>query len=161
MKFKFIACDRYFGGMNKKDAARILYNQGWQQNEIAQTLGITAKTVSAWKRKDNWDKRLSEISLMKETAEESVYELIAWNLFVLKHKKDEWERDKEYKLIERGDIDALTKLFAAIRGKEKSWTHYVTTIREFIDFLNVEDLELAKQLIPFTDAFLNEKRSQL
>ena len=64
-------------------------------------------------------------------------------------------------LIERGDIDALQKLFTTIKGKELAWSGMVKILREFIEYLERENIHLAKKVLPFSQEFLNEKRKEV
>ena len=140
-----------------------MFLEGVPQGEIAQVLGVSPNTVSKWKHKNRWEEARSSRALYQETAVEKVWKLVNWNLSVLETRMEEMEDSGELKLIERGDIDALTKLFSSIKGKEKSWAHYVSTIREFLAYAQSVDLDLAKRLIStgITDQFLNEKRQNL
>jgi transposase len=147
--------------MENKEAARVLYFEGWSQVRIAQALGVAEKTVTDWKKKGYWEKKRAENAIAKDTAEELVLELINWNLNVLKKRKDEWEAEGKLDLISKGDIDALSKLFSSIKGKEKTWTNYVTILREFVDFLQTVDLEMSKSLLDPVDEFLNQKRKEM
>jgi len=153
--------------MESKEAAHILYNQGTSQKDISAILGISEKTISLWVTRGKWNAKRAENNLKKTTSEESVWELISYQLKVLKKIKDIHEREldtvddlKEVKakLIDRGDIDALQKLFTTIKGKELEWAQRVKVIRDFTEYLEVEDSSLAKQVIPLANQYLNEKR---
>lgn len=149
--------------MTKRDAAKIMFLEGVPQGDIAQALGVAENTVSRWKKTQGWEESRANRALYQETAVEKVWKLVNWNLQVLESRMEEMKEKGDLQLIERGDIDALTKLFAAIKGKEKSWAHYVSTIREFLAYAQSVDLDIAKKLIEsgITDQFLNEKRQNL
>lgn len=154
--------------MESKDAARILFNEGVSQKEIASIVGVTEKTITTWAKQGTWDKKRSENNLQKQTSEEGVWELINYQLKVLKRIKEVQEEDLDNcenlkdikaKLIDRGDIDALQKLFTTIKGKELEWTQRVKVIREFTEYLEIEDMKVAKEVMPLANQFLNEKRN--
>lgn len=154
--------------MESKEAARILFNDGSTQKDIASMLNISEKTISDWAKKGNWDKKRSESNLKKQTSEEGVWELINYQLKVLKLIKEKHEVELENctdlkeikaKLIDRGDIDALQKLFTTIKGKEMEWSQRVKVIREFTEYLEGEDTKLAQSVVPLANQYLNEKRN--
>ncbi|MGQ1889138.1 terminase gpP N-terminus-related DNA-binding protein [Thermophagus sp. OGC60D27] len=147
--------------MKERDAARILYTEGWTQKEIARTLRRSEKTICTWKQNDNWDKQKSESLIQRQTAEEGVWELILYQLNALKNIKQQYEREGSKKLISKGDIDALQKLFTTVKGKELEWSTIVKILREFAQWLKNENLELAQELVDYMDAYLNEKRRML
>lgn len=154
--------------MESKEAAHILFNEGVSQKEIASIIDVSEKTISLWAKQGNWDKKRSENNLQKQTSEEGVWELINYQLKVLKRIKEIHEseldncedlKDIKAKLIDRGDIDALQKLFTTIKGKEMEWSQRVKVIREFTEYLEVEDGKIAQSVIPLANQYLNEKRN--
>lgn len=154
--------------IDSKEAAHILFNEGISQKEIASIINVSEKTISLWAKNGNWDKKRSENNLQKQTSEEGVWELINYQLKVLKKIKEVHEltldgtndlKEIKSKLIDRGDIDALQKLFTTIKGKELEWTKRVKVIREFSEYIETEDMKLAKEVIPLATQFLNEKRN--
>jgi hypothetical protein len=148
--------------MTDRDAARTLYLEGWSQKEIAKTLHKAEKTIGTWKRDDNWDKSKAGFSMQKTIAEDTVWELINYQLTTLKRIKDEYEKEPDKpKLIARGDIDALQKLFTTVKGRDIEWSALVKVMREFATWLRSENLQLAQEMMQYADAWLNEKRKQL
>lgn len=149
--------------MTKRDAAKIMFLEGVSQGDIAQALATSENTVSRWKKQGGWEENRASRALYQETAVEKVWKLVNWNLSVLESRMEAMTREGDMQLIERGDIDALTKLFSAIKGKEKSWAHYVSTIREFLAYAQSVDLDVAKKILEsnITDSFLNEKRQNM
>ncbi len=157
--------------MDKKEAAEILYNQGWTQKAISD-LGLgSTKTICGWVEKGQWDKKRIQHSLNRETAEEGVWALINFQLEVLKRIADQQKeklkepelsvKELQELLTSKGDIDALQKLFTTIKGKELEWTTLVKVIRELMEYIEQHDLNLAKSMVEITNMFINEKRKEM
>ncbi|WP_420582078.1 DUF1804 family protein [Reichenbachiella sp.] len=149
--------------MEKHLAAQILYNEGTDQKQIAAVMEVSEQTVGTWKKKYDWDRKRVEHTLAKETAEESLWELINHQLEVLKYRKEENRKKPkdEWKLIDKGDIDALSKMFSSVKGKQLEWSNYVKISRELLDFIQSDSLELAKALTGPLQNFLANKRKEL
>lgn len=156
--------------MEKKEAAKVLFDQGVTQKDIALLLHVQPKTIGTWVKNGEWEKKRAQHSLARETAEEKVWKLINFNLKVLDiiSTKQEEEldesadiKDLQKLLTPRGDIDALQKLFTTIKGKELEWTQIVKVIREFTEYCEQNNIELAKQVLPLANSFLNERRQDL
>jgi transposase len=144
--------------MENKEAAQVLYFQGWKQNRIAKLLSVSEQTVTAWARDGQWQKKRADKALQEETSNELIWKLIDHNLRILKTRiQDEWKDE----LIPRGDIDALYKLRAAVKNEQKAWGHYISTCRELTEYIQSKDHELAKMLLDHLDAFLDLKRREL
>ncbi len=143
--------------MEARDAAKSLFLAGWEQNRIAKLLEVAPNSITAWKKAGAWEKKRTEQALAQETASERIWKLINHNLRVIEERT---EQDPD-KLIERGDIDALYKLFAAVKTKEVAWGAYITTARELMEYVQQMQLDLAKQLDPLLDEFLKQKRKDL
>lgn len=160
--------------MDAQEAAKALYFEGWEQQRIAKALKYSEQTISAWKKKGEWDRKRAEQNMARETAEERVWRIINFQLGILdrisdiKRKSIEKVGDGEdalqtlnAALIGKGDIDALQKLFTTVKSKQHTWTNYVSILREFMDYLQGVDLETAKELVDRVDEFLNQKRKEL
>jgi len=144
--------------MDDRKAGYVLYKEGATQKEIAKTLGRTEKTISNWKKADEWDKHRATSTLQENTIKDHVYELIQYQLSALQKIKEGYEKEGGTALIARGDIDGLSKLFTAVKEKELEWSQLVKAFREFMEWLKLEDIELAKELTAFIDNYLNIKR---
>ena len=93
------------------------------------------------KSSPNAEKRTLE-NLRMTSSKEMVHDLINYNLKALHLRKEEYleiyknSQDlKDLKLIEKGDIDALSKLFSCIKGPQKKWADYIQVMKDFIAFL--------------------------
>jgi hypothetical protein len=65
------------------------------------------------------------------------------------------------RFIDKGDVDALAKMFSQVKGKELTFDNLVNLIRELIDFLNGVAPDLAKALAPYTNDFILSKQNVL
>lgn len=156
--------------MEKKEAAKVLFDLRIPQKEIAAVLHTTEKSVSNWATKGNWEEKRAENGLQRETAEEKVWRIINFNLTILdmirekqlvKLSPDLSIEELTKMLTDRGDIDALQKLFTTIKGKELQWTAIVKIVREVTEYLEGHQIELAKKMVPVLQSYLNEKRQHL
>lgn len=152
--------------MEKRDAARAMYMEGFKQVDIARLLRVTENTIRAWREKESWDEKRISFEALKDNSAERIMRLIDYQLRALEKRTESWAADAEEldetpRLIERGDIDALQKLWTTIKREQKTWRDYLTTMTEFMEYLSSKDIELAKQVTGHADLFLNEKRKLL
>ena len=149
--------------MEKHLAAQVLYNDGWDQKEIASTLKVSEQTLVSWKKKHDWERKKAEHNLARETAEERLWSLINYQLDVLNNIKEQNLElpEKDRKLLDKGDIDGLAKMFSAVKGKQLEWTNYVRVSRELMEVISAVDLNLSKELFTHITEFLNKKRATL
>lgn len=147
--------------MDKRDAAFTLFQEGYTGKHIAKVMGVTEQTVSSWKKSDKWDEKVANHKQLWESNAEKVMKLISYQLRALERKVTEWEDEGSNQLIGKGEIDALSKLYATIKTKEMTWANHISVMKAFVEFLSRENFELAKQLTEPVDLFLNEIREQL
>ena len=147
--------------MTKKQAAFDLYLAGYKQGDISKIIDISEATIVTWKKKDDWERQRTLRNLHTRTAKEGIMAIIQHNLKVISTNIADQELSGDLKLIPSGDIDALKKLFSAIGQEEAQWSHYVSVVREVLQYVGDVDVELAKKLTPYTDAFLQQKRDSI
>jgi transposase len=147
--------------MEKKEAAWYLYKEGILQKDIARTLGITEQTVVSWKKQGDWEKKLHDHQELFESNAQRVQKLIAYQLRTLERMVQDWEQEGSNRLIGKGEIDALSKLYATIKTKETTWTNYIRVCKELMEFVAGRNVGLAKQLTDQIDDFLNETRDSI
>ncbi len=148
---------------NKEAAAKALFFEGWTQTRIAEAIQVTETTLSKWAAAGNWrEERAKKLSLEESNTSRVLY-LLDYQLETMTAQVDQWRGGpvEKRKLIDKGEIDALSKLFSAIKGKDLVWTQYVEVTKQIMVFVSLRDNELSKLLIPHTDAFLMEKRENL
>jgi hypothetical protein len=158
--------------MEKKDAAWLLFDSGRTQKDIAKVLQVQEHTVGRWKNKYGWDKKKEAKRRIRESIREDVFDLIQYQTRVLKLKKRDWEKlvvkyeagecnVADLKIIQRGDIDALQKLFTTVKEKANIWSDYVQVISEFMKYMEEVDFNASKNLVDHTENFLNLKRENI
>lgn len=144
--------------MEKKDAAKVLYLEGMSAADIGRLLKVSENTLVKWVRDGEWKTKRVASQLFEATSTETVRELIGYQLEALRRKKDEWISEGKFNLLDRGDIDALQKLFTTIRRGEVKWDDHVRSVRRLMEFLQERDPELAKRLVEHADLYLNDLR---
>jgi len=156
--------------MVKHEAAKALFFDGWAQKDIARLLKVSEKTVVQWKKKYKWEELRQRYAGLRNSAADKIMELINYQLEVLNRIKDRYDQqmtgdasldELNQALIQNGQIDALYKMFAAVKGKEITWASYVRIVRELHEYLAAHDIQVAQALAPLADDFLNTKRQEV
>lgn len=151
--------------MEKNKAAKVLFDEGYSQTDIAKLLGVAINTVNRWATTGNWKERRISQSFLEDNSVQTILELIDYQTRALRAKVEKWKVEsmpgEPTPLIERGDIDALQKLFTTIRKDSKKWSDYVSVMKEFFEFLQEQNIELAKEVSPFGDKFLLIKKDAM
>lgn len=154
--------------MKDREVAYLLYKAGVSKTDISRIFRKSPNTVTRWAKEDNWEEKSVEEALFKETSGEQVRELITYQLKVLNKIKDIRQDDLQNShevadlrklLIDKGDIDALSKLYATIKGKEIEFTQITLIVKELVEYVERERIELAKELTPLAHEFI-QKRMQ-
>ncbi len=154
----------FFAGkkMEVRDAARCLFMNGFSQQFIARSLRKSDNTIKDWKRRDGWEEAKLKADTHQQSSEEGIRELIDYQLTALKELKDIWISERKAgerpKLIERGEIDALQKLYSAIRPKEQGWENAVRTVKDIMEWLEREYPGLAKEFASVAPLYTESKR---
>lgn len=148
--------------MNEKNAAFILFKEGVSQQDIAVILQRSEQTITRWKKEGNWEQKATEDLLNMETIHEDTRDLVQYQLRTLKRLKDTYQdaekNGADPKLISKGDIDGLRDLYNIIKQKETDWTTIVRIVRLINKYLKDNYPELARQVAPVLNEFLNEQR---
>ena len=136
---------------------------GMEQQSIAAMLKRAENTIGAWKKEGNWEDKRRRAEVQKQTSEEAIRELIDYQLQALRELTQAWRESREPgkppKLIEKGEIDALQKLYSSIKHSEREWEDYVFVMRDFMLWLERHKLQMAKDLTEPITFYLNDKRN--
>lgn len=160
--------------MTDRDAAKLLYLNGFDQKGIARLLRKSEPTISKWKQEDNWEQQKISTSVHTLTATENSLSALNHQTRVLKLMSDRYGKQLDEGLLKgleaaelskylipKGEIDAVQKLFTTIKRPEAEWSTMVKVLRDFANHLRDENLALAQQLVEYMDAWLNDKRKNL
>lgn len=129
----------------------MLYMQGYLQKEIAAKLGVTEKTVVAWKKKGNWDVIKTNLLTSKNERIAELYgELAEFNAMI--KSRPEGERYPSSK-----EADVRRKLVRDISELEKKYNIGQTTViaRDFVLFAKDIDFDFSQKASEYFDLFIN------
>jgi transposase len=148
--------------MTNREAAQVLFVEGYKQTDIAKMFKVSTVTVNKWCAKDNWQQKKISVDLLQDNSVQRIMKMIDYQTRAIERKYESWLKEDEQtmQLIERGDIDALQKLFTTIRQDTKKFSDYVSVLKEFFEWLQHKDIDVAKSMTSFADEFINAKRQQ-
>lgn len=147
-----------------KEVARELFLKEIPQKEIARILKVTEPTISTWVNENDWKVQRAQLLARQDSRVKILANLIDYQLesiqMLVTENRRKFEKKESDKLqpIDKGEIDALIKMFSAVKGSELSWTKMVDVVRDFMGFLNERSPDLAKALVIYSDEFLLTKR---
>jgi uncharacterized protein YjcR len=112
--------------------ARSMYMIDVDQKTIIDVLGISEEEFKKWAKEGFWIERRENI-----------------------------DNEGVLQSIDKGEVDALTKMFSQMKGKELTFDMIVNQLRDILDFLNQKNPDLAKAVVPFTNDYLAAKKEVL
>lgn len=145
----------------KRDAARILFLEGYTMERIGQILKVSHRTVGTWSRDGNWKERRVRNSMLQENSVNHLFEIFEYQVRCLKQKKDKMEETGEIEPFKPGEFDALQKLYSTIKSDHRQFSDYVAVMKELLAWLKDKNLTLAQELTTLADEFLHEKHATL
>lgn len=137
----------------KKDWAKLLFiKENLTQKEIAERVGVTAKTMSSWVNnpKENWEILKSSIIITKSEELSRIYmQVNEINTFI-------FDKPVGNRFASSKEADILSKLTASARNleTETSVSDVIEVFKRFSNWLRAVDLEKAKEFISYQDAFI-------
>lgn len=135
----------------KKEYAWLLYKDGtYTQKLIAEKVGVAERTVSEWKKSDNWEAKAKSI---KQTREENLIQL--HEQWAAINKKI---RDEQNNIPDSAQADIIKKLSASIRDLENEvgYTEAYQVLKKLIIHVQKIDFDKAKEIIDYVDSFMQE-----
>lgn len=138
----------------KKQWAQTLYlRENLTQLEIAERVGVSRVTVSKWVRDGKWEEQKAGITLTRQEQVANLYRQVAEinRTIATRHEGERFPNSKE--------ADILGKLSAAIRNMEQETgiADIISVLTAFIEWLRPLDLDKAKEITRFADAFIKDK----
>lgn len=120
----------------KKQLAYTLYvENGFEQKVIAETIGVSEKTVSNWKNKDNadWDADRDEARMGFEQQRKRLRKQISTMLDIIEN------RESPYNVPDSKESDTLNKIADAAKKlmTELSFAHKSETGKQFIRYIQL------------------------
>lgn len=144
----------------KEEIAKELFFSGFSQKKIATIIERSEQTVSRWAKKNGWQDERLELESSKTSIESRIHNLIDHQLWVLEEKVKEARESGHPLPIDKGEIDALSKLFASVKGKEISFVQKVKLITDFTEFINTEDPAIAKRIVKYSERFIYKMKDE-
>lgn len=140
--------------------------EGYSQKDIARLMRLSEKTISNYARRDNWRDAKASFDLMKDNSTQRIMKLIDYQTRALEARVENWKEldpngEQVPPLLERGDIDGLQKLWTTVKRDAKKFSDYIAVLKEYHEWLQNQDLDLAKSSIEQAERFINEKRKVL
>ncbi len=134
----------------RKEVAKILFLQGYTQKEIAAKLGVSTQSLTAWRKKGNWDVLKKNLLNSKNERLSELYDELAEFNKMIKEKEG-------YKVADSRQADARRKLLTDIEALERKYNIGQTTTiaRDFVQFAKDIDFEFSQKALSYFDAFIN------
>ena len=133
----------------KREWAQMLFTkERLSQKEISAKVGVSEKTISAWKEKYLWEQLRKSLLVTKEEQLRKLYNQLD---FIT---NDIEERVRQ--VADTKEADVISKITAAIKQleTETSIAECFEVGKKFIQFLRKNDLEKAKEVTTLYDAFI-------
>ena len=138
----------------KKEWAKTLYlRENLTQQEIADRVGCSRVTVSNWVRTGKWEEQKVGITLTRQEQVGNLYRQVA------EINRSIADRPEGERFATSKEADILGKLAAAISKMEQEIgiADTISVLTAFIEWLRPLDLEKAKEITRFADAYITDK----
>lgn len=135
----------------KREWAQILYTkERLSGKEIAERVGVSEKTISNWKEKYLWEQLRKSLLVTKEEQLRKLYN----QLDFITTKIEE----RENAVADTKEADVISKITSAIKQleTETSIAEIFEVGKQFIQFVRSDDIEAAKTITGFYDAFIQK-----
>lgn len=136
----------------KKDYAKLLFTiEGVTSGkELAERVGVSEQTISKWKKTENWEGLRASVLVTKESELRRIYAQITELNDAIAGR----EKGTRYANSKEGDT--LSKLTGAVRQleTETSAAEAMEVMKNFINFIRVDDYEKAKEITLLADGFI-------
>lgn len=136
----------------KKEFAKTLFlHENLTQQEIAERVGVSRKTVNKWINDGQWESLKVSITLTREEQLKNLYRQLA------ELNKTISER-KESRFASPAEADTITKLSNAISKLETDIgvADIIAVLKKLTAFVRRISLDKAKELVPLFDSFLKD-----
>ncbi len=144
-----------------REAAKELFLCGWNRKQIAKALKVSENSVSKWSRQGEWKANKLRYDSLTETSTQKLMEVYDYQATCLHKMVQQRIAAADYSGLDNGVFDALNKAYKPIMPQHKEFKTYATIVKEVLDYIQGQDVDLAKLAEPVLTDFLNGKRSLL
>lgn len=139
-----------------KAAAKLLYLTGqFSQVELAAMLRVSETTIGKWKQEGEWERKRVEYTLNRQTSAANIRNIVLHTSTVLANRAEALAA--EGKVIDKGELDGLYKMFISVRHDEITLDQFVKVCTQVIGFIESRDLSLAKKVTPIVNELIAQK----
>ncbi len=135
----------------KKDWAKMLFlRENLMQKEIADKVGVSQKTMSAWVTRENWNQLRSSLIITKEEELRRIYmQINELNTYI-------FSREEGQRFANSKEADTLNKLAATARSLETdlSLSETIEVFKQFLNHIKKDDLARAQEITRYCDDFI-------
>ncbi|MDL2254971.1 DUF1804 family protein [Parabacteroides sp. OttesenSCG-928-K15] len=136
----------------KQEYARSLFlHENLTQQEIADRVNVSRKTIGEWIKKGNWESFRVSIMMTKEEQLKNLYnQLSELNRTITERKENRFATPSE--------ADTISKLANAIEKMEGDVgiADIIAVIKKLTAFIRKISLQMAKDLMPVLDGFIKD-----
>jgi len=140
----------------KYDAGWTLFEAGYSQKEIAKWLRVSETTVGKWARENDWKGKKARQIALEDNMVSQLKEIAAYQVDCFHRQMRERLNSEEWEPFPNGNFDGIQKVLSTIRRDFDNFKLNVHVLKRFAEYLQEQDLELAKKILPWVDLFLNE-----
>lgn len=144
---------------SKEEAAFDLYLAGWLKSDIADMVNYSVNTIGRWAKDNNWDERKLKRAVFEQNNIEKLMKIFTFQIEAMEKQVNERIENGDYIPFENGNFDALQKAYSIIKPQFNKFKTYADIINEFMEYVQDQDLEVAKALSPISKRFIAHKAS--
>jgi transposase-like protein len=145
----------------KKEAAKLMYKEGYTQKDIARILSISEPTLSKWAQADAWRENANREVLLRTNIYENLMEALEYQTQVLMHTIKARKTEGIFEFLEDKEFKSLKDLISMFKGSNVSFSNVLRFTKDFMEFAQARNLDLAQQLIPIMELYVAEKQKTL
>jgi len=140
-----------------KAAARLLFMEGYKNNEIASIFDVSEVVVSKWRTSGKWDEERADKRDLEQDNIKSVQKLLKYNLEVLLAKSAQFNDLPlhERPLVEKKDLDSINRMMASVKDSSITFSLASRVCRQLLAQIFETNVALAKQVQPYFHDFIN------
>ncbi len=117
---------------------------------------MSENTIGKWAREHDWKGKKIRDTFLDDNIVSNLKEIAEYQVRALKHIKEEMEEQGSMELLPNGYFDGITKALGAIKQDFNNFKTNVTILKKFTEYVEQQDIVLAKQLAQHVDIYLNE-----